>query len=139
MLLLASRAESQDTLNVRGKILSIDTIRFYMVIKIKSCDTTHKIKIVLSPRESPGTIANSHFKDVVIGNFYSFKLLGIYVIKGDDGNNIILNLRKFNYYDVFSLDNGEVPYLAFNMYNRKIWGFTPGDLKSCSVNEDSKK
>ena len=136
MLLLASRAESQDTLNVRGKILSIDTIRFYMVIKIKSCDTAHKIKIVLSPRESPGTIANSNFKDVVIGNFYYFKLLGTYIIKGEDGKNIILNLRKFNYNDIFSLDNGEVPYLAFNMNNRKIWGFTPGDLKSCSMKED---
>ncbi|MFZ1798911.1 MAG: hypothetical protein WAU24_03525 [Chitinophagaceae bacterium] len=136
LLLLASRVESQDTLNVRGKILSIDTIRFYMIIKIKSCDTTHPIKIVLSPRDSPVTIANSEFKDVVIGNFYSFKLLGIYIIKGEDGNNIILNLRKFNYYDIFTLEKGEVPYLALNMSDRKIWGFTQCDLKSCSIKED---
>lgn len=121
LLILASRVKSQDTLKIKGKILSIDTIRFYMVIKIKTCDTLHSIKIVLSPRDSLRTIANSNYEEVIVGNFYSFKLLGIYIIRGEDGHNIILNLRKFNYYNIFSLDDGEVPYLALNMSNRKIW------------------
>lgn len=120
LLFQAYLAVSQDTINVKGKVLSIDTMRFYMVIKIKTCDSIGSSKVILSKRESNLEIIGKN-QEIIVGNIYLFKLLGISIFKADDGHNIILNLRRYSYSNKFSLEFGEFPYLAINMSGTKIY------------------
>jgi hypothetical protein len=123
LLLLTNKAISQDTLYVKGKVLSIDSMKFYSVLKILTCDSTQKTKVIFSKRDlkfEPGL----DYQEIKVNDIFSFKLIGVFIFKGDDGENIILNLRSYAYADIFSLEAGEVPYLALNMSGIKIFTYS---------------
>ena len=117
--LIAFYSKSQDTLIVSGKVLSIDSIRYYMVLKVKACETCASV-VILSNRTTTLNSERLKCKEIFVNNYYCFTLKKITTFKGEDGINIFLNLRKFNYYNVFSLDNGEVPYISLTMENKVI-------------------
>lgn len=117
--LIAFQSKSQDTLKVSGKVLSIDTIRYYVVVKLQACDTCGSM-VILSNRITTPNNTRPECKEIFVGYYYCFTLKKIATFKGEDGINILLNLRKFNYYNVFSLDNGEVPYISLTMENKVI-------------------
>ena len=119
--LLGLSVKSQDTLQIKGKVLSIDTSVYYVIIKVKVQDTCSQL-VVLSPKINISTKKNakSGCSEIKIGNSYLFSLKGLSIIKAENGRNLILDLRKFNYYNIFSLNAGEVPYQALNMENKII-------------------
>lgn len=120
ILLLVNSGMAQDTIYVKGSILSIDTMKYYIVLKIRTFDSIQSTKIIFSKRDLKDDLTQNS-QEVKVCNEYEFKLLGISIFKADDGKNIILNLRKYSYSNIFELDNGEFPYLALNMSGMKIF------------------
>ncbi len=110
-------ANAQDTLKIKAEVLSIDTIKYYTVYKIKTDDTSHSNITVLAPKDSSGVLVQNEYREIFVGGSYKFKLLAMSLIRGEDGHNIFLNLRRFAYGNIFSLDNVEVPFLALFISN----------------------
>ena len=116
MLLKFFTGVSQDTILIKGKVVSVDTMKYYYVIKIKTCDNPSMNKVLLSTRED-SIEKNVKAREIVLNKVYVFHVNRISIFRGDDGQNIILNLREYSYSDKFTLHSGELPYSIIERFD----------------------
>ncbi|MFT3824226.1 MAG: hypothetical protein QM731_09910 [Chitinophagaceae bacterium] len=106
-----------DTSYVTAKIVRIDTIKYYVVIRVQT-DKEPKQMTVLSPfDEKDEIIADKH--DCVLvttGKKYSFKLAPTSKIKIAKDKYLLISFKKYYSGDLLLLEEGEIPYVALNMY-----------------------
>lgn len=116
-----AKSQNSDTLFVKAKVESIDTIDYYVVVKAVSKDK--KKVTILSPIDAKNSFSQK-LKDsciVKVGCSYDFVLQVTSRIKNGEGSYLFISLRKFDYNGKPFLDAGELPYTALNMYKFDIY------------------
>lgn len=116
-----AKSQNSDTLFVKAKVESIDTIDYYVVIKALS--KSKKKVTILSPIDVKNSFAE-RLKDschVKVGCSYDFVLQETSRIKNGKDSYLFISLRKFDYNGKPFLDAGELPYIALNMHKSDIY------------------
>ena len=114
------KSQNVDTLFFKSKVEEIDSIDYYVVIRVI---VNEKRITILSPLDEKSRCIEK-YKDssiIKVGCNYSFVLQQTSRIKNSEGTYFFLPLKKFDYGNKHLLDAGELPYLALNMYGFKIY------------------
>jgi hypothetical protein len=121
VFIAVAKSQNNDTLFVKAKILNIDTIDYYVVIRAVSEDK--KKMTILSPIDVKNPLIEKfkHSCSVKVGCNYDFTLQVTSRIKNGEGSHLFISLRKFDYNGKHFLDEGELPYTALNMYRFDIY------------------
>ncbi len=116
------KSQSSDTVFIRAKVESVDTIDYYVVIKAISKKDSRRITILSPLDERNEFIAKYKDSDTVnAGCSFDFILKTTNRIKNSEGSYFFISLRKFDYGGKPFLEAGELPYLALNMYRFQIY------------------
>jgi hypothetical protein len=119
---LSNDAKSQrsDTLFYNARVVEIDTIDYYVIVRALS---NEKRMTILSPLDEKNKFIEKCTDSSIIkaGVDYRFVLLQTARIKGRDGNYFLLPLKNLYYGSKHLLNAGELPYLALNMYGFKVY------------------
>lgn len=117
----AAKCQNNDTLFIKAKIESIDSVGYYIVIRVIS-EEKKKVTI-LSPIDAKNSfIKNLKHRCVIkVGCNYNFILQIASRIKTGEGNYLFVSLKSFDFNGKHFLDAGELPYAALNMYRFDIY------------------
>lgn len=116
-----AKAQSTDTLYVHAKINKIEKIDYYIVIKATGKNGMRFT--ILAPLDERNRLTYNKKDSCIIkeGCNYSFALQVTNTIKNGKESYLLINLRKFYYGAMLLLDEGELPYIAINMYKDTIY------------------
>lgn len=115
-----SKSQSVDTLFYNARVVEIDTIDYYVIVRALS---NEQRMTILSPLDKKNKFIEKCTDSGIIkaGFEYRFILMQTARIKGPDGNYLLLPLKNIYYGSKHLLKAGELPYLALNMYGFKIY------------------
>jgi hypothetical protein len=111
-------------MHINAKVSKIDTIDYYIVVKARALKSLRRYTI-LSPVDEKSQMVLDR-KDscrVTVGAVYSFVLQPTNRIKNGEESYFLVNLKRFYYGNLKLLDEGEVPYIALNMYKDFLFNY----------------
>lgn len=119
---VGTNAQHIDTLHIKAKVVRIDKIKFYTVIRAK-LDTSDKLITVLSPLDEKNNVVIGKKNSTLIrvGKTYNFDLINTLKIKVSKQRYLLLHYQKFYYGPLLLLEEGEIPYLGLNTYKSKLF------------------
>lgn len=112
-------SRGQELIKITAKVDSFFSINYYVVIKAHNAD--RKFTILSKTYEKNGLTKYRYSCLIRKGKRYTFILQQTSVIKVSTDANMLINLRSFNIGDRHFLDNGELPYMALNMFNTRLF------------------
>ena len=110
-------AQNSDTVSISAKVLRIDTIDYYVVLRIRPEGKAIPITVLSPLKERSKTLMGSTDSVMVkVGKRYSFYLVPTMYLKFKEDLYRTVSLKKFYYGSLLLLNEDEVPYIALNMY-----------------------
>lgn len=119
---LKSLGETRDSSIVKARVRKIIYSDYYVVIKATKIGDNKELTILSIRNERNKTVSACRDSiEIKKGKIYEFSIEPTNRIKNGTNNYMIINLRRFYYGKLLLLEAGELPYIALNMFNNKLF------------------